>query len=73
MPSAPKHRHFKPNRTLRRDLYADATIDLAHDSRSIILLTLTLSNFQSPHTLDLYEPLREEEERDRMRYWAGYS
>ena len=54
-----------PNRTLWRDSYADATIDLAHDSRSILPSTLTLSNFRSPHTLDSNEPSREEEERDR--------
>jgi hypothetical protein len=54
-----------PNHTLRRDSYADATVDLAHDSRSIIPSALTLLNFRSPHTLDSNEPSTEEEERDR--------
>ena len=72
-----------PNHTLRRDSYADATIDLAHDLRSIIPSTLTLSNLRSPRYLILaIEPhesfalarrqqiLREswkEEDRDRVR------
>ena len=54
-----------PNHTLRRDSYANATVDLAHDSRSSLPSALTLLNFRSPHTLDSNEPLREEEERDR--------
>jgi hypothetical protein len=71
-----------PNHTLRRDSYADAMDDLAHDSRSILPSTLTLSNLRSPRYLILAaEPhesfalarrrqiLREswkEEDRDRV-------
>ena len=77
MPSAPKHRKIEarmrgiiilisnPNHTLRRDSYTDATIDLAHDSRSIYHQPWPCQTYKALDTLDSNKPSREEEERDR--------